>query len=139
MQNLGRLLVLIAALLAAFAVFAQRAPVPIIDHANVPISTGSGKPASLEAIKRAIVDGGANGERKWVFVPHGNGLRGTYKVRTHTVVVDVTPGKDAFSLKYADSINMKYEIYNGTPVIHPFYNRWVDELLKAISVEMTKL
>jgi hypothetical protein len=139
MQKIGRLLALVTALLAASAVHAQRAPVPIIDHPNVPIATGSGKPAPIDAVKRAIVDGGAAGARKWVIVPHGNGLRGTYKVRSHTVVVDIAARPDSFSLKYADSINMKYDLENGTPVIHPFYNRWVDELLESIRLEMSKL
>lgn len=139
MKTFSRVLVVVAALLAASAVHAQRAPVPIVERPNVPVATGSGKPASLEALKRAIIDGGAAGARKWVIVPHGNGLRGTYKVRSHTVVVDIVPGNNSYSLKYADSINMKYGIDNGTPVIHPFYNRWVDELLEAIRMETTKL
>lgn len=139
MTTFSRILVVAAALLAASVVHAQRAPVPIVDHPSVPAVTGSGKPASQEALKRAIIDGGAAGARKWAIVPHGDGLRGTYKVRSHTVVVDIMPGKSSYSLKYADSINMKYGVEQGTPVIHPFYNRWVEELLEAIRVEMTKL
>jgi hypothetical protein len=139
MGSFSKILVLMAALFVASTVYAQRTPVPIMDRPNVPITTGSGKPANLDAVKRAIIDGGAAGARKWVFVPHGEALRGTYKVRSHTVVVDVLPARNSFSLKYADSINMKYGVESGTPVIHPFYNRWVDELLEAIRVEMTKL
>lgn len=139
MKALDRILIVTAALLVATAAHAQRAPVPIIDRPNVPVVTGSGKAASQEALKRAIIDGGAAGARKWVIVPSGSGLRGTYKVRSHTVVVDIVPGASSFSLKYADSINMKYGVEDGTPVIHPFYNRWVDELLESIRVEITKL
>jgi hypothetical protein len=139
MQTFARMLVAAAALLAASAVHAQRQPVPIIDHPSVPVVTGSGKPVALEALRRAIIDGGAAGARKWHFVPNGSALRGTYKVRSHTVVVDVVPGSNAYSLRYADSINMKHGLEDGTPVIHPFYNRWVDELIDSIRLELGKL
>ena len=74
---------------------------------------------------------------KWFIVPVGDGktLRGTYIVANHTVVVDIVPGSSSYSLKYADSINMKYGVENGKPVIHPFYNDWVDQLIRAIDCE----
>jgi hypothetical protein len=34
---------------------------------------------------------------------------------------------------------MKYGIENGKPVIHPFYNDWVDQLVRAIDAEVKKL
>jgi hypothetical protein len=141
MKMLGRLLAVAAALfLFTSVVHAQRAPVPIVDHPNVPAVAGSGKPVSAEALARAIIDGGAAGARKWDFEDAGHGtLRGTYKVRSHTVMVHVVPGTGSYSLKYAHSINMKYQLENGTPVIHPFYNRWVDELLDAIRLQLKKL
>jgi hypothetical protein len=141
MKTLNRILVVIAALLAASAVHAQRSPVPIVDRPNVPVVTGSGKPISHEALNRAIMNGGGAGARKWDVVPAAGGksLRATYKVRSHTVVVDIVPGSDSYSVKYAESINMKYGVDNGTPVIHPFYNTWVDELIESIRVELRKL
>lgn len=129
------------ALLAAPAVQAQRSPVPIIDRPDVAVVTGSGKPASLEDVKKAIINGGAAGARKWDIVATANGqsLRGTYKVRTHVIMVDIVPTAASFSVKYADSVNMKFKVEDGTPLIHPFYNRWVDELLESIRLEMRKL
>jgi hypothetical protein len=59
-------------------------------------------------------------------------------VRNHTVIVDIVPGPDSYSVRYADSINMKYGVENGSPVIHPFYNKWVDELIDSIRVELKK-
>jgi hypothetical protein len=134
-------LVIGGAALAASAAHAQRAPVPIVDRPNVAAVTASGKPLSQEALKQAIISGGATGPRKWYIVPDGDGktLKGTYVVRAHTVVVHIVPGSNSYSLKYADSTNMKYAIEYGKPVIHPFYNDWVDQLILAIDYEVKKL
>jgi hypothetical protein len=130
-----------AAVLAASSAHAQRAPVPIVDLPNVPVVTASGKPLSQEALKQAIISGGANGPRRWLIVPEGDGktLKGTYIVRQHTVVVQIVPGSNSYSVKYADSSNMKYAVEYGKPVIHPFYNDWVDQLVRAIDFEVKKL
>jgi len=134
-------LIVVAAVLAASAAHAQRAPVPIVERPNVPVVTASGKPLSQEALKQAIISGGANGPRKWLIVPEGDGktLKGTYIVRQHTVVVQIVAGSNSYSVKYADSSNMKYAVEYGKPVIHPFYNDWVDQLIRAIDFEVKKL
>jgi hypothetical protein len=136
-----RALVICAAALAASAAHAQRTPVPVVDHPNVSVTSGSGKAVSAEALRQAIISGGANGPRKWTIVPAGDGknLKGTYMVRSHTVVVDIEPGSSSYSVKYADSSNMKYGLSDGKPVIHPFYNDWVQQLIRAIDVEAKKL
>jgi hypothetical protein len=141
MKSFVKALLLTAAMLAATGALAQRAPVPIIDHPNVPVVTSSGKPVPLVSLHQAIISGGAAGARKWDVVPNADGksLRATYKVRAHTVMVDIVPSSSAFTVKYADSVNMKYEMYDGKPVIHPFYNRWVDELIDSIRAEIRKL
>lgn len=131
------------ALLAAIVVVPvvhARSTVPVIARENVSVVTGSGKPVNNEALKRAIINGGAAGARKWDVVPapDGQSLRATYKVRTHAVVVDIVPGPASYSVKYADSTNMKYGVENGSPTIHPFYNKWVDELIDSIRVELKK-
>jgi len=130
-----------AAVAVSSAAQAQRSPVPIVDRPNVPVVTASGKPLSQEALKQAIISGGANGPRKWLIVPEGDGktLTGTYIVRQHTVVVQIVPGSNSYSVKYADSSNMKHAIEYGKPVIHPFYNDWVDQLIRAIDFEVKKL
>jgi len=56
----------------------------------------------------------------------------------HTVVADVTYTPEKYSVVYKSSINMKYDIQNGVPVIHPFYNDWAKKLVDAIRVECAK-
>jgi len=44
-----------------------------------------------------------------------------------------------YSVKYVSSVNMKYEVQSGTRVIHPFYNKYVEELIQSIRAELLKL
>jgi len=96
--------------------------------------------AATEALTKAIVSGAA--ARKWEAVPAADGksVRATFTVRNkHVVTVDIVPGPDSYSVKYADSVNMSYRIQDGTAVIHPNYNQWVDQLIQAIGSELGKL
>lgn len=134
---------LLAAVLAFAAVpaLAQRLPVPIVNHDSVVLKAANGQPASAEQIRQAILAGAQSTGRKWGVVEVAPGqLRATYLVRTHSVTTEIRYGAGQLSLKYADSVNMKYAPGGptGTGVIHPFYNQWVQEFLKAVEVELAK-
>jgi YD repeat-containing protein len=130
----------IAAMLgAAGAAQAQRTPEPILNLENVQVPAN--KALSADAVRKAIVDGGASGPRKWIAstTPDGR-LRLTYNVRSHMVSVNVTNTATSYSLVYADSVNMKYAVNsNGVAVIHPFYNLWLKQLQSAIDAELSRL
>jgi hypothetical protein len=120
MKQLTGALLLVGTLAVAPAVLA-RGLVPIVERPNEAVVTSSGKPISNEALKQAIISGGA--ARKWEVVPAADGksLRATYRVASkHVVMVDIVPGPDAFSVKYADS-------------------EWVGQLVDSIRVELKKL
>jgi hypothetical protein len=134
---------LFAAVLAFATVpaLAQRLPVPIVNHEAVVLKRADGQPASAEEIRKAIMAGAQSTGRKWGVVEVAPGqLRATYPVRTHSVTTDIRYGNGQLSLKYADSINMKYAPGGptGTGVIHPFYNQWVQEFLQAVQAELAK-
>ena len=118
-----------------------RSTVPIIERVNVPVVTGSGKAPDAEAVRKAIVTAGTT--RNWQIAPLDGGktLQGTYSWNKskHTIMVTIEPGATQYSVRYADSVNMKYELHAGTPSIHPHYNKFVDELLQSIRVELLKL
>jgi len=119
---------------------AQRMPVPIIDHDNVPVAVAPGKMASPASVKEAIIAAARN--KAWEVTEQSSGkLVATLHVRgKHTVVTEITYNAENFSLKYRDSTNMKYEAAgkDGKPAIHPFYNRWVIELKDAITKELAR-
>jgi hypothetical protein len=55
------------------------------------------------------------------------------------VRVTISNTASNFSVKYHSSIDMKAgKDENGNTVIHPFYNRWVGDLVKAIKDQLSK-
>jgi hypothetical protein len=133
---------LLAAVLAAASIpaSAQRLPVPIVNHENVPVERADGAKASADDVRKAILAAAVATGRKWtVSEPSPGRLVATYLVRTHTVVTEIRYTATHFSVAYSDSINMKYAPGpDGKGVIHPFYNQWVQELIQAIRLELKK-
>lgn len=116
-----------------------RETVAIVNHQDVAITTSSGKPVLAAQVKQAIL--AAASARNWSATNQGDGkIVATLNVRNkHTVTVDITYAADRYSLNYKDSTNMKYGDHDGMPVIHPYYNKWVQELQRAIRTELLKL
>ena len=139
MTKLLGCIVLIVGFLFATGASAQRQPVPIVDHENVQFTTGKGSALPIDSVKQIITTGAGAGKRVWtVSSLEGNRLLATYNVRTHSISVNISYTDKAYSIKYANSVNMKYEVLNGVKVIHPFYNRWVDELMSSIATEFSR-
>jgi hypothetical protein len=119
---------------------AARDSAPLVNYDNVPVVTGSGKPASAQAVGVAISNAAASGKRVWsVTRTAPDKLRATYNVRQHMVAVDIGYSEKTYSIHYAASDNMRYGEASGKQVIHPFYNNWVDELKRGISAELSEL
>jgi hypothetical protein len=128
-----------------------REAVPIINYSNLPIATSSGKPLQPDDVKKAIVVAAA--AKDWTVAYQTDGkLLATLVVRNkHTIVVEIAYDSEKYSINYKDSINMKYGISagqregfkmgdsGGQAVIHPFYNKWVQELKDGIRNELIKL
>jgi hypothetical protein len=117
---------------------AQRMPVPIIDLENVALAAGDGRAPSQAQVKQAIQAAAA--AKQWELKEAGPAsMIATLHVRgKHTVVVDVAYAAGTVSLKYRDSIDMKYGTRDGKRVIHPFYNRWVEDFKEGIRLAATK-
>jgi hypothetical protein len=140
---------------AIFAFSANaRTPVPVINYENVTIATASGKSLQIEQVKQAISSAAAS--KGWTVAYSTDGsLLATLVVRNkHTVVVKIDYDVSKYSINYNDSNNMKYGIinvqptiassnqdqsHNGQAEIHPFYNKWVQDLKGAIGSELLKL
>jgi len=134
-----RIVLLVSASLITFGALA-RDLAPVVDYDNVPVATGSGKPASAQAVGVAISNAAAHGKRVWnVQRTAPDKMRASYNVRQHSIVVDIGYSDKAYSIHYAASDNMKYSDASGKKLIHPFYNAWVDELKRGISTELSKL
>jgi hypothetical protein len=127
--------------LAAAQAGAQRLPVPIVNHDDIVVQRASGQPATAADVRKAIVAAADATGRKWaISEPTPGQMVATYHVRTHTVVTEVRYSGSEFSVRYSDSINMKYAPGgpSGTGVIHPFYNQWVQDFVQAVRLELNK-
>jgi hypothetical protein len=134
---------LLAAFILTFALVATpavgRETVPIINFDNIAIATSSGSAPGSEQVKQAIMKAG--GARGWSIAHQAEGkLLATLIVRNkHTIAVEIGYSAEKYSLMYANSSNMKYGQRDGQPVIHPYYNKWVQELKEAIRLELLKI
>jgi hypothetical protein len=89
---------------------------------------------SMDEVEKAIRAGGISAG--WQMVTRGPGnMEGIYVLREHRAVVSVAFDTTAFSIKYKDSVNMRFD---GTGVsVH--YNNWVQSLERGIRAQWGSL
>ena len=117
-----------------------RSDVPLVNHPNIAITSGSGKPLSQEQVKQAIMAGAA--AKTWTTTLEQDGsITATVLVRNkHSASVRIVFSSEKYSVTYKDSINLKF-IDKGSDgqFIHPHYNGWVNNLIDAIRIETGRL
>lgn len=87
---------------------------------------------SAQQLEQAIV--AAGDALGWQMRPTGPGrIEGTLLLRDHRAVVDINYSPRAYSIRYKDSSNLHYD--GGT--IHRNYNRWIENLDRAIRVRVS--
>jgi hypothetical protein len=120
-------------LAASFIVLAGcRAAAPIYDVVAAPVVTS--KPVTMEAVRNAIVMAGSG--LGWRMEPRTPGtITGVLDLRDHRAVVEVTYDTKTYNIKYKDSSNLNY---SGTS-IHKNYNGWVENLDKAIRIQLANI
>lgn len=115
---------------ASLVVLAGCRTAPIHDVVAAPVVTS--KPVTMEVVQNAIVVAGT--QLGWKMEPLNPGtITGTIELRTHRAVVEVTYDTKTYNIKYKDSLNLDY---NGTS-IHKNYNGWIENLDKAIQVQLS--
>lgn len=133
--------------LAAAPALAARPAVAIVPHDNIPVVTTAAHPP-VDAVKNAIIRAG--GQHDWTIRPESPGvLSASLNVRNkHFAVVTIKYNADSYSITYRESTNLEYRLSDGrgpadppagTPMIHPNYNRWVENLIRDINAELRRL
>ncbi|HEX6529796.1 MAG TPA: hypothetical protein VF004_08265 [Burkholderiales bacterium] len=121
---------------AAFAIVmaaCASASVPVRNFSNVPL--GAKQNPSLEEVGKAITRGGAAAGWQMSEVRPGHAV-GTYRIRKHLAVVDVTYTTSTFDITFKDGDpGLRYDGQN----IHQNYNDWVGELEKVIRAHLSAL
>ena len=138
MKSLRILLMVLVSFVSVQAA-AQRLPVPIVNYENVSVSGPAGQALTAVQVKQAIQSAAA--ARQWELADQGPGrMLATLHVRgKHTAMTEIAYSPDKISLVYKDSINLKYSPGpDGKGVIHPFYNRWVQDLKETIRTSLIK-
>jgi uncharacterized lipoprotein NlpE involved in copper resistance len=121
----------IAVVTLALAGCPHQAPVYNVNNATVVTNVNN---VSSEQVRQAIIRAG--GGLGWIITEVGPGeLEGTLNLRSHTAKVSIPYSTKSYSIIYKDSVDLDY---NGE-TIHSNYNGWVQNLQKAIQVQLTQL
>ncbi len=105
---------------------------PVMDIVDAPvIEPGGGQKLTAEQVKLAIQRAGATlGWQIKEVQPFL--LEGTLNLRSHMAQVNIPYSAQRYSIVYKDSQNLNYD----GKQIHSNYNGWVQNLDKAIKVQM---
>ena len=114
-------------LCAAFVAVAGCTSAPIRNINDAPVALGSGKAATADQVRTAIV--GAGNSLGWTMTPAAPGLvTGRIALRGHTASIDVRYTPTTYSIAYKDSTNLDF----GDGQIHKNYNGWIENLNRDI-------
>ena len=101
---------------------------------NNAIEGVSDKKVSATDVEKAILRAG--GGLGWVMKKTKDGqIQGTLTLRKHIAVVSVKYNTKEYSINYVDSTNLDYNAAENT--IHSNYNGWIQNLNKAIQVQLS--
>ena len=105
---------------------------PILNVADAPVTSASGKPLTSDQVKAAIIRAGAG--LGWVMKEAGPGkLTGHLAVRKHTADIEIPYSSKAYSINYKGSTNL--DAADGA--IHKNYNGWIQNLNKSITAQLS--
>ena len=123
------------ALALSIVLFAGCKAAPTHEVVGAPIPVVGGKPVSMDDVQKAILRGGTRAG--WQVLPEASGrLSARYASGQHSATVSIEHDTKTYSIKYRDSINLRAD---GGGSIHKVYNRWVQNLDRAIRSELVPL
>ena len=121
----------IAVVTLALAGCPHQAPVYNVNNATVVANVDN---VSSEQVRKAIIRAG--GGLGWIITDVKPGeLEGTLHLRSHTAKVSIPYSTKSYSIIYKDSVDLDYN--EGT--IHSNYNGWIENLHRAIQVQLSQL
>ena len=107
---------------------------PIYNVQSAPIATASGKPATADQVRGAIVAAGSN--LGWVMSDARPGvLNGKLALRSHVAEVEIPYTDRTYSIVYKSSSNLNET--GGS--IHKNYNGWVQNLQRDINAKLSAI
>lgn len=105
------------------------APIQNVDEAA--IASPAGKSLNIEQVKASIIRAGSG--LGWQVRESAPGrLVATLHLRKHVAEVEIPYSEKAYSIIYKSSVNLD----EGDGEIHKNYNGWIQNLTKAINVQL---
>jgi|GEM_PF-5160421 len=111
---------------------------PILNIIDEPVITATEKPLSAVQVCELI--------QKTAKLLHWSVTKGSegklvasLSWKDKHMVVDIACSKNAYSIIYKHSINLKYTIGKHGPSVHSLYNRRIEELKNAIYMDALKI
>jgi len=121
-------MILTAGLFFGMAAEAARVqPIQNVENASIPYDL------DMEIIKKAVIDGCANGNWVGRHIKDGH-VQCTLYIRSHMAKVDIRFDENSYSITYNSSENLKYKAGR----IHRNYNKWVQGLNGSIQITLFK-
>lgn len=122
---------LVIALFAATALAACARTAPIYNVTGMPVQANKSNP-TVDDVGKAIARAGAGLGWQMIAVKPG-AMVGTLHLRDHVAVVDIAYDAKTYNISYKNSDNLNYDGQN----IHKNYNGWIQNLDRAIKVQLS--
>lgn len=109
---------------------AARGAKPLVEPAPIAVPSGVTSDQVSKAIQLALIG------RGWTVAKSEPGLiQGHLSLRQHRLLIGIRYDSSQITMRYIDSSELGYEVRaDGTPVIHPKYTTW----LQNLSVDINK-
>ena len=106
---------------------------PIYEVSAAPIPAPAGKALTLDDVQKAIARGATRSG--WQLQPEAPGhLTARFQSGRHSATVNIDHDTKAYSIKLRDT-----NVRNDGTSVHPAYNTWVQNLDRAIRIEMASI
>jgi hypothetical protein len=120
-----------AILLVPFALLLMAAGPLLLDPEPIPVPPGLSEKAVGQAVGVGV------SQRGWLVTKQDSGyVEATLRLRTHVAKIGITYDTQSVRIKYLESSNLDYEVRKDGPHIHGNYLKWVENVVRDISVQL---
>ena len=127
----GGVLVLMMLLGLATVAPAAVASEVLVDPQPISVPPGLSEKAVAKSIRLGVA------QRGWVVSRQDPGyMEATLNIRSHVAKVGITYDTKSIQIRYLDSTNLDYEVKKGVRRIHGNYLKWINNIVKDISVQL---
>lgn len=116
--------------LAAVAPIAVASEV-LVDPQPISVPPGLSEQSVAKSIRLGVA------QRGWVVSRQDPGyMEATLNIRSHVAKVGIAYDTKSIQIRYIDSTNLDYEVKKGVRRIHGNYLKWINNIVRDISVQL---